>query len=121
MEKKFSKEWKGSKQPRKQRKYLANAPLHIRKRLVSANLSKELRAKHNKRNLPLRKGDTVMVMRGRFRKKQGKVTWIKLKTMQVTVEGMQINKQDGSKADVKFKPSNLQINELNAEDKKRLE
>ena len=73
MKQKFSKHWKASTQPRKQRKYRAKAPLHVIKRFLSANLSKDLRKKYGKRNLTLRKGDTVKVMRGKFRKKQGKI------------------------------------------------
>jgi len=120
MKKEFSKNWKSSKQPRKQRKYLANAPLHVRKKFVSANLSKDLRKSQKKRSIPLRKGDVVKIMRGRFKRKQGKITEINLKNLKVIVDGIQIKKQDGSKVNVKLQPSNLQIIELNTEDKKRL-
>ncbi len=120
MKNKFSTHWKGSNQPRKQRKYIANAPLHIKRKFVSVNLSKELRKKHGKRNVTARKGDTVKIMRGKFKGKQGKVTEIKMKTSKIIVDGIQVKKQDGSKANVKMIPSNLQIIELNLEDKKRL-
>lgn len=120
MKKEFSKNWKSSKQPGKQRKYLANAPLHIRKKFVSANFSKELRKSYKRRNIPLKKGDVIKIMRGKFKGKQGKVTEVKLKTSKIVVDGIQIKKQDGSKANVKLQPSNLQIIELNTEDKKRL-
>jgi len=112
--------WKASKQPRKQRKYLANAPLHLRKKFVSVNLSKELRKKYGKRNVNIRKGDKVKVMRGKFKKKTGKVLKVELKTTKITVEGVQVKKIDGSKVNVKLMPSNLQIIELNLEDKKRI-
>nr|AJS12794.1 50S ribosomal protein L24P [uncultured archaeon] len=120
MEKKFSTHWKGSKQPRKQRKYSANAPLHLRRKFLSINLSKELRKKHGKRNVVARKGDMVKIMRGKFKGKQGKITETRTKTSKIIVEGMQVKKQDGSKANVRMIPSNLQITELNLEDKKRL-
>ncbi|MCK5043654.1 50S ribosomal protein L24 [Candidatus Pacearchaeota archaeon] len=119
MKKEFSTSWKSSKQPRKQRKYLANAPLHIRKKFVSINLSKELRKKHAKRNMSVRKGDTVQIKRGKFKGKKGKITEVKLKISKVIVEGIQTKKQDGSKVNVKMQPSNLQIIELNLEDRKR--
>ncbi|MAH03474.1 50S ribosomal protein L24 [Candidatus Pacearchaeota archaeon] len=119
MKKEFSKHWKASKQPRKQRKYLANAPLHIRKKFISVNLSKELRKKYKKRNVPLKKGDIVKVMRGKFKKKQGKVIEVKLKLSKIIIEGIQVKKQDGSKVNVKLQPSNLQITELNLDDRKR--
>lgn len=120
MKKEFSTSWKSSKQPRKQRKYLANAPLHIRKKFVSINLSKELRKKHAKRNMSVRKGDTVQIKRGKFKGKKGKITEVKLKISKVIVEGIQTKKQDGSKVNVKMQPSNLQIIELNLEDRKRM-
>ena len=120
MKKKFSTKWKASKQPRKQRKYLAKAPLHLKKKFVSVSLSKELKEKYKRRNFPVRKGDIVKVFRGKFKKKQGKVLEVKLKTSKISVEGLQIKKQDGSKANVKMQPSNLQIIELNLEDKKRI-
>ena len=120
MKKKFSTKWKSSKQPRKQRKYLANAPLHIRKKFVSVNLSKELRKENGKRNLPVKKGDLVKIMRGKFKGKRGKILEVKLKLSKVTVEGIQVKKQDNSKVNIKLQPSNLQIVELNLEDEKRL-
>jgi large subunit ribosomal protein L24 len=120
MKRKFSTHWKGSSQPRKQRKYTANAPLHLKRKFLSVNLSKELRKKHDRRNVVAVKGDTVKIMRGKFRKKQGKIISIDTKSSKVTIEGITIKKQDGSKANVKIHPSNLQIVELNLEDKKRI-
>nr|AJS11714.1 50S ribosomal protein L24P [uncultured archaeon] len=118
--KKFSKHWSGSIKPKKQRKYSANLPMHLRKKLVSVNLSKELRKKHGRRNVPARKGDTVRIMRGKFKKKQGKITEIKLKTGKIIIEGIQIKKQSGEKANVPMKASKIQIIELDLGDKKRL-
>jgi large subunit ribosomal protein L24 len=119
MKQEFSKSWKASKRPGKQRKYAANAPLHIKKKFASVNLSKELRQKYGTRNVPLRKGDTVKVMRGKFKGKQGKIIDMKLKILKVYIEGIQVKKRDGSKANIRFQPSNLQIIELNLDDKKR--
>jgi len=120
MKQKFSTAWKASKQPRKQRKYLANAPLHIKRKFLSVNLSKELRKKHGKRNIPVVKGDKVKIMRGKFKKKSGKVTEVKTKRMKIYIEGIQVKKTDGSKASVPLRASNLQIIELNLDDVKRL-
>ncbi|PIO08323.1 50S ribosomal protein L24 [Candidatus Pacearchaeota archaeon CG10_big_fil_rev_8_21_14_0_10_34_12] len=120
MKQKFSKNWKSSKQPRKQRKYLFNSPLHIKKKLLSVNLAKDLRKKYGKRNVVVRKGDIVKVLRGKFKKKQGKVTSVNVKLSKLIIEGIQVQKRDGSKTSIKMRPSNLQIVELNEEDKKRL-
>ncbi len=106
--------------PRKQRKYLHNAPLHKRHRFLSAQLSKALRKKYGKRNLPLRKGDEVLVMRGSFKKKKVKVSSVNTKRSSVSLEGLQRSKKDGTKISVVFHPSNLQIQSLNLDDKMRV-
>ena len=119
MKQKFSTKWKASKQPRKKRKYIANAPLHIKGKFLSTNLSNELRQKHKKRNLRIRKGDKVKILRGNFKKHMGKVEKVFTKITKVFVEGAEIIKKDGSKTFYPIHPSNLMITELNMEDKKR--
>jgi len=118
--KKFSKFWKGSSKARKQRKYLANAPLHLRHKMISGNLSKELRKKYARRSFPIHKGDKVKVMRGKFKGKEGKINNINLKKLRMSIEGIQKQKKDGTKINVYFHPSKLQILELVLEDKKRI-
>ncbi len=120
MKKKFSTSWIASKQPRKQRKYVANAPKHLKGKLMSATLTKELRTKHSRRNVEIRKGDTVKIMRGSFKKKTGKVSFVNVKKSRVYVEGIQLKKKDGSKVNYPLHPSILQITELAIEDKRRL-
>lgn len=96
------------------------APLHIRKKFVTVNLSKELKKKYGKRNLGIRKNDKVRIMNGEFRKKEGKVTNVLLKYNKITIEGIQRKKRDGSKVDVRIEPSNAQIIELDLNDKIRI-
>ena len=60
-------------------------------------------------------------MRGSFKKKTGKVMKIELKTGKVYIEGIQKTKKDGSKVNVPVDASNLQIQELSLDDKRRLE
>ncbi len=119
MKKDFSIHWVASRQPRKQRKYRANAPLHIRRKFMSANLNKTLKQKYGKKNFPLRKDDKVKIMKGEFKKKTGKIESVDLKRLRITIEGINRTKKDGTKIKVYFSPSNLQIQELNLEDKKR--
>lgn len=119
MKQKFSKKWKSSKQPRKQRKYRYNAPLHIKHKFLAAHLSKELIKKYSRRSLPVRKGDKVKIVRGRFKKHMGKIERVFTKKSQVYIENIQDLKKDGSKVFVSIHPSNLIITELNLEDKER--
>jgi large subunit ribosomal protein L24 len=115
----FSISWKSSKQPRKQRKYVFNAPHHIKKKLVSTNLSKELREKHNKRNVPIRKGDKVKILRGQFKGKTGEITKVDLRNLKVNIEKIELLKKDGNRVAYPIRPSNLMIIELKLDDKKR--
>ncbi|MCK4589279.1 MAG: 50S ribosomal protein L24 [Nanoarchaeota archaeon] len=116
---KFSKAWKGSKKPRKQHKYRAKAPLHLRKNLVSIHLSKDLIKKYGKRNVPVRKGDKVKILRGQFRKKEGKIERIDRKSYKVYITGIELVKKEGSKVLKSLDPSNLTIVDLDLEDRKR--
>jgi large subunit ribosomal protein L24 len=118
--KKFSLSWKSSKQPRKQRKYRYNAPLHIKSKFLSAHLSKQLREKYKKRAIRIRTGDKVKIARGQFKKKEGKVDRVLLKQSKVIIQGIEITKKDGTKTTYPIHPSNLLILELNLEDKKRI-
>jgi large subunit ribosomal protein L24 len=119
MKQEFSLSWKSSKQPRKQRKYRANAPLHIQRKLMSANLTKELHKKYGKKNFPIHKGDNVKIMKGEFKKKTGKIETVDFGNQRVTIEGIFRTKKDGTKVGVYFDASNLQIKDLNLEDGKR--
>lgn len=120
MKKKFSTAWNSSKQVRKQRKYLANAPLHLKRKMMSANLNAELKKKYGKRSFPVRKGDEIKIMRGKFKGKKGKISEIQVMKMRVVIEGIQRKKNDGTKVNVFFNSSNLQIQKLNLDDKKRI-
>lgn len=120
MKQKFSTSWNKSKQKRKQIKYRMNAPLHLRKKMVSIGLNKELRKKHSKRSVPARKGDLIKIISGKLKGKTGKIESLDLKKLKVYVEGIQLTKQDGNKMNSPLDPSNLQITELNLADKKRI-
>jgi large subunit ribosomal protein L24 len=120
MKKSWSKEWNASKQPRKQRKWRANAPLHVRGKLVSAHLSKDLRTEWKRRSVPLRKGDEVKVVRGEFAKKVGKVARVDLKKLKIFIEGVKRKKVSGQEVDVAIEPSNVMAIRLNIDDKERM-
>lgn len=116
----FSTAWQGSSQVRKQRKYRHNAPLHTKHTFLSSPLSKDLRTKYKKRNVEVRTGDEVKVMRGAFADKKAKVLSVNIKRERVTLEGITRQKKDGTKLAVSFHPSKLQLVSLATDDKKRL-
>ena len=111
--------WKKSVQPRKQRKFAYNAPLHIKQKMLHLHLSKPLREKYGIRNLQVRKGDKVSVLRGNFKRKEGTVEKVNLKSGKVYINGIERVKKDNSKVMVPFTPSNLMITVLDTKDKKR--
>ena len=110
-----------SKQPRKQRKLIYKAPLHIRHKLMSVKLSEELREQFKRRSLPVKKGDTIKVMRGDFKDHEGKIEKVDLKNYRVMIEGMSVQKPDGNKVYHSVHPSNIMILELDLEDDERNE
>jgi large subunit ribosomal protein L24 len=117
--KEWSSSWIRSKNPRKQRKYVYCAPLHILRKLISVRLNKDLKTKYGKRNIPVRKGDQIKIMTGDFKGKVGKVNKVSLRLQKVYVDGIfRLNKK-GNKLTVGLHPSNLMILELNLEDKLR--
>ena len=119
MKKKFSKSWKSSKKPRKQRKYRANAPLNIKRKFLSSHLSKELKQKYKTRSIPLRMDDKIKIVRGQYKGKTGKIVKVLTKKSKVFIENIQNTKNDGTKTYYPIDPSNLIIIELNLTDKKR--
>lgn len=109
-----------SKQPRKQRKFLYNAPLHLRRKMLASHLSKELREKYKRRSFPVRKGDEVQVMSGKLKGRTGKISRINLKKYKIYIEGVTRKRTVGTEVQVPIHPSNLKIINLNLADKRRI-
>ncbi len=105
--------------PSKQRKRLFQAPNHRRHKHFSAHLSPELRTSHEVRAIPVRSGDTVLIMRGDHRGFEGKVTRIDRKKYRIYVEGLTRETVDGTTIFVPIHPSKVMITRLNLDDKWR--
>lgn len=112
-----------TKQPRKQRKALHDAPWHRRRRLVSAHLSEtylEDRKRKLPRSLPVRTGDIVKVVRGDDAGREGKVASVDYRGLRVLIEGLTHAKADGTQVAKPIHPSNLVIMKLDETDPRRL-
>ena len=107
--------------PGKQRKNFFNAPLHKKRKWISAHLEENLLLKYDKRSTSVIKGDTVKVMRGSYRGHEDKVAHVNVNRGYVEVEGLTITKADGKKIAKHLHPSNLLITKLNITDKRRRE
>ena len=109
-----------SKQPRKQRKALYNAPAHARGKHLSATLSKDLRADLGKRSLPVKSVDKVRVIRGDFKGHEGEVLDVDYGSYKVTIEEVTLSKPDGTAVFLPVDPSNLMIIDADTKDDRRI-
>lgn len=103
----------------KSRKAYFQAPSHVRRVIMSAQLSKELREKYGVRSLPLTRDDTVQVARGSHKGKEGKVTAVYRLKYAVHVDKISIDKASGKSVPVNFAASNLVITNLKINDHRK--
>ena len=109
-----------SSKPSKQRGLHYNMPLHRLNKALSSNLDKKLRGELEMRSLPLRKGDTVKIVRGSKKGKTGKIARIHHSKRQVFIEGVNRKKSDGTEILVPLQASNLAIIEIDRSDERRV-
>ncbi|KAH7642680.1 60S ribosomal protein L26 [Dermatophagoides farinae] len=107
---------------RKARKRHFNAPSHIRRRIMSSPLSKDLRQKYGVRSMPIRKDDEVQVVRGHFKGTQfGKVVSVYRSKYVVYIERVQREKANGATVYVGIHPSKVLIVKLKMDkDRKKI-
>jgi len=110
---------KGTVKPGKQRKLVFGAPSHIRRKLLAAPLSSGLRERYRVRSFPVRKGDTVKILRGDFSGIEGKVSETDTEQGRVFVEGVTREKVSGTSTKVSVHVSKVMITTLNLDDKWR--
>jgi large subunit ribosomal protein L24 len=112
-----------STKARKQRKARANAPIHKRKRMVSAHLDSALMKEYNVRSVAVRKGDTVRVIRGDkdFKASEAKVASVDLKSLKLIIENVTVPKADGTQKPKPVDPSNVLLTRLDLSDPWRKE
>ena len=97
---------------RKSRKAHFTAHSEARRTLMSANLSKELQARHGVRSMPIRKDDEVLITRGMHKTREGKVTACFRKKFVVYVERITREKANGATVNVGIPASSLTITKL---------
>nr|QAA11219.1 ribosomal protein L26 [Trachydiscus minutus] len=97
---------------RKSRKEHFTAPSHARRIIMSAPLSKDLRAKYKVRSIPIRKEDEVTVVRGSFKNRDGKVTQVYRKKFVIHIDRVTREKANGATVNVGIHPSKVIITKL---------
>jgi large subunit ribosomal protein L24 len=112
---KFSTSFNRSVQPRKQRLYVYNAPLHTKAKFLRAPLSEDLQKTHNVSSARVRVGDKVKIARGQFTGTIGSVQKVDVKESRIYVESAQLTKKDGSKVSYPIHASKVVIVEAKAD------
>ena len=112
-----------SSKARVQRRNQANASAHVKRKMLSAHLSADLRAKYGIRSARVCKGDTVIIVRGNqdIKNIEGKVLSVDTKTGRVAIDGITIPQADGTAKERPIHASNLVITKLNTEDQWRMD
>ncbi|MEM4245925.1 MAG: 50S ribosomal protein L24 [Candidatus Bathyarchaeia archaeon] len=109
-----------SSKPSKQRKALYTAPSHSVRKMFSAHLSEDLRKRYGRRSFPIRKGDSVKVVRGDFAGVEGKVSDVDRGARRIYLEGVTRERVGGQTVKIPIHPSNVILTSLNLDDKARV-
>merc|ERR1711893_449769 len=78
----------------------------------SAPLSKDLRSKYSVRHVPIRRDDEVMITRGHYHDREGKVTQVYRKKWRIHIERVTRDKANGQTVPVGIHPSKCVITKL---------
>ncbi|CAK7324780.1 unnamed protein product, partial [Dovyalis caffra] len=97
---------------RKNRKAHFTAPSSVRRILMSAPLSTDLRQKYNVRSMPVRKDDEVQVVRGTYKGREGKVVQVYRRKWVIHIERITREKVNGSTVNVGINPSKVVVTKL---------
>ncbi|KAH9820909.1 60S ribosomal protein L26-2 [Teratosphaeria destructans] len=97
---------------RKSRKAHFSAPSSVRRVIMSAPLSKELREKHNVRAIPIRKDDEVIIKRGSNKGREGKIVAVYRLKYVIHIERVTKEKSNGQSVPIGIAPSKVEITKL---------
>ncbi|KAI4604731.1 60S ribosomal protein L26B [Alternaria metachromatica] len=97
---------------RKSRKAHFSAPSSVRRVIMSAPLSKELREKHGVRSIPVRKDDEVMVVRGSNKGREGKISSVYRLKYCLHVNGIVREKSNGQSVPIPIAASKVVVTKL---------
>ena len=102
--------------PRRQRRALYRATTFERRHRMTVPLSRELRRRFHRRNVPVRKGDTVRVLSGSFVGREERVARISLRDYTVTLDNVTLKTAEEKLKPLALRPSHLVITRLNLAD-----
>jgi len=102
--------------PRRQRRALYEASTSERRRRMTVPLSRELRRRFHRRNVPLRKGDTVRVLSGSFAGREERVARVSRRSYSVTLDNVTLKTAEEKLKPLALRLSHLVITHLNLAD-----
>ena len=102
--------------PRRQRRALFTAPTSERRRRMTVPLSRELRRRFRRRNVPIRKGDTVRVLSGSFAGREERVARVSRRDLAVTLDNVTLKTAEEKLKPLALRTSHLVITRLNLAD-----
>ena len=105
-----------SRQPRRQRKAAFEAHSFQRRRRMTVPLSRELRKRYGRRNVPLRKGDTVRILRGSYVGREERVARIDRRSYSVTLDNITLKTREQKLKPLPIKTTHLLAIRLNLSD-----
>ncbi len=107
---------------RKQRKRLHMLDSTSSRRSMVVPISSELRRQYGVKRAPLRKGDTVTIVKGdkEIRGIEGRVSKVDTRDRKVTIDGITIPKADGKQSARPVSFSNVMITTLAQDPKRKL-
>ncbi len=106
----------GNTKPSTVRKQQRNAPIHIRRRYISAPLSPNLKTQYGARTMPIIEEDTVTITKGDRKLTEGKVLRVNTKNPKVYIEGVTRTRLDGSTVQLPVRAENVMITKLKLDD-----
>ena len=102
--------------PRRQRRAFFEAPTSERRRRMAVPLSRELRRRFRRRNVPVRKGDTVRVLSGSFAGREERVARVSRRDYSVTLDNVTLKTAEEKLKPLALRMSHLVITRLNLAD-----
>ncbi|KAF1941835.1 ribosomal protein L24 [Clathrospora elynae] len=97
---------------RKSRKAHFGAPSSVRRVIMSAPLSKELREQYGVRSIPIRKDDEITVVRGSNKGREGKVATVYRLKYCIHVAGIVREKSNGQSVPIPLAASKVVVTKL---------
>jgi len=106
----------GVTKPSSSRKNRFKAPLHVKKKFVTAPLSPPLKAQHGVRSMAVRRDDTVTITKGDRKLTEGRVIRVDVSKGRLFIEGVTRQRLDGTTIQLPVRADNVMITKLNLDD-----